>query len=82
MLAGVGSASPVPSAAGTSSAAGWKAERVGWGYADDINEQGQIVGQDEGEALLWQNGEPSALEAPDVELSDDVGDGYFANGDQ
>jgi probable HAF family extracellular repeat protein len=78
-LAGVGAASPVPSAAGTSSAAGWKAERVGWGYADDINEQGQIVGQDAGKALLWQNGEPSALEAPDVELSYDIGNGFVAN---
>ena len=64
VLLALSAASPVASSAGTSAAAGWKAKSLGYGYAYDINERGQIVGAgvDFGEAsLLWQNGRPREL---------------------
>ena len=58
-------ASSVASSASANGAATWKPTKLGWGYAYDINEQGQLVGEDDGEALLWQDGKPGALEAPE-----------------
>ena len=74
LVSALSAASPVASSTGTSTAAGWKAKSLGYGYAYDINERGQIVGAgvDFGEAsLLWQNGRPR-LELFDGGVSEDA----------
>lgn len=48
-----------------SSSGGWSRQELDSGSAYAINERGQIVGEFELEAMLWQNGMSRTLEAPE-----------------